>query len=686
MSFKQLAYVVPFLVVAGCGDKLTPFDPGNGDFATNDDSGMGGGGGGGGDMGGPVAVIDMAGFNQAGSPVVTITAPAAGAEVAGDKLDVTATVTSPTNTLIAAGSVQITITPPGGGIVTATMQLTATPNQYQGEIDIPAVPSGMSTFTVSAADIAGLKGSATGSYVHDHGPVLTFVKPTAISAKGSVSVEIIVDDTLHPITMLSQVSAGIRTATDVTLTQVTGAVPFRVAATVDLNAYNPTLDGSQIINAKATNSKGTVGKAAKQFTVDNAGPVIKITKPVEGEFVGGVVEIKADITDVSSKVNDGSVLAVFGGNLATSVNLTRLSNDTFHGFFDVRSLGTNYVLPQLSVRADDTLGNHSDVGEEIVVDNTKPWLTMDSNILVRSGKADDAGAIKCSSPFRPLGDDAAGEGATVQQIVTLRARIEDHGNWAPGLVLERFSGIDTPSVDLYALPDDGMTALAVDTDGDTYCDAVNPTLVPTTDVMMSGEALALHLSQMKVDGDGDLRLDAVHTPDTFPGGMCKSGVDPECPPVGCNYVGESGVVKPPPPLCVTTSQSIVLSYSADVISSIWTIGPVNTAECAGFQLDTLNRLPEGPTCVITTATDKAGNTNVSYPLHICIKRSAGACVNFIPTASHCTGVFDKAMQKIVPGTCKPAPEQSSTNPHPSPGTFSTGNKEVRWKNGVTVVP
>ena len=72
---------------------------------------------------------------------------------------------------------QITITPPGGGIVTAPMQLTATANTYAGEIDIPGVPSGASTFTVSAADIAGLKGSATGSYVHDHGPVLTFVNP-----------------------------------------------------------------------------------------------------------------------------------------------------------------------------------------------------------------------------------------------------------------------------------------------------------------------------------------------------------------------------------------------------------------------------------------------------------------------------------------------------------------------------
>src|SRR5438045_1906171 len=186
MSLKRLAYLISLCLAAGCGDKLTPFDPGTGDFATVDtDAGTMG------DIG-PVAVIDMAGFNQAGSPVVTIISPAAGAEVQGDTLLVKATVTSPTNALIASGSVQITVTPPGGGVVTATMNLTSTADTYQGQIAIDNVPSGNATFTVSAADLAGLKGSATGTYAHDHGPTLTFVKPTAMAAHGTVSVEIIV--------------------------------------------------------------------------------------------------------------------------------------------------------------------------------------------------------------------------------------------------------------------------------------------------------------------------------------------------------------------------------------------------------------------------------------------------------------------------------------------------------------
>ncbi|MDB4966926.1 MAG: hypothetical protein JWN44_2615 [Myxococcales bacterium] len=681
MSLKHLAYLAPLLLAAGCGDKLTPFNPGNSlDFASDPGDG---GGGGMGDMG-QMAVIDMAGFNQAGSPVVTIISPAAGAEVQYDTLIIKVTVTSPSSTLISSGSVQITVTPPGGGIVTAPMFLTAVADTYQGQIDIDNVPSGTASFTVSAADIAGLKGSATGSYIHDHGPTLTFAKPTATSVKGTVSVEILVDDPIHPITMLSQVKAGIRTSNDITLTQVMGASPFRVAATVDLTQYNPSLDGPQIITAQATNSKGTIGKALKSFTVDNAGPNIVITQPAAGTFVGGVIEIKADITD-PTKVNDGSVVAVFGGSLATSVNLTRLANDTFHGFFDVRSLGKNYVLPELSVRADDTLGNHGETGEEIIVDTTKPWLTMDSNIKLRVGKADPGGALECSSTTSPLGSDAAHEGQVVQQIVTLRARIEDHGNFAPGLAVERFSGIDDPTVTMYAMPDDG-TPLAVDTDGDTFCDDVNPTLVPTTDVMMSGEALALSMKSMTVKDGADFRFDATHTPTTR-GGTCVVGTDPDCPPVGCSYVGDTSNANPPPRLCVTTNQTYALSYSGSFLPAIWTVPPVSTAECAGFQLDTLNRLPEGPTCVIARATDKAGNTNVSFPLHICIDRGGGLCATFVPTATRCTGVYDKAMQKIVAGTCAMPPQQSAANPHPSPGTFTTLGKEVRYSDtGGSAVP
>src|SRR5262245_12138789 len=152
MRLTRLAYLAPFLLAAACGQKLEPLQPGDGGIPTDDANMSADDGGSSGDMVGAVAMVDMAGFNMAGSPLVNITAPAAGAEVHGDTLTVTATITSPTSTLIAGGSVIITVTPPGGSIVTKPMTLTATANVYQGDIDVSGVPSGMSTFTVSAAD------------------------------------------------------------------------------------------------------------------------------------------------------------------------------------------------------------------------------------------------------------------------------------------------------------------------------------------------------------------------------------------------------------------------------------------------------------------------------------------------------------------------------------------------------
>ncbi|HEY2745196.1 MAG TPA: Ig-like domain-containing protein [Polyangia bacterium] len=639
------------LLVAACGQSLQPLKPFDSGLPA-DDLSMERGDGGSKDLG--TALIDMTGFNQPGSPAITITAPTATTEVAGDTLSVTATITSPTSTQIKSDSVLITITPPGGAIITAPMSLTATANVYSGQINIGSIPSGPSSFTVSATDSMGLAGSAVGMYIHDHGPTITFVQPSAATAHNSVTLEAIIDDTLHPITMLSQVQAGIRMLGDITLTQVTGAVPFRVTATIDLNSYNPTLDGPQLITVQATNSNNTKTSATKQFTVDNSGPDITINTPAAGSFVGGVVTISATITDLSD-VNDSTVVAVFGGNLATSVALTRTdpTKNDYTGVFDVRSLGRNYVFPEFSVRADDTLGNHGELGEEIVVDNTPPWMTMNEAITMRVGQTNNTGQFECSQPFPPLGDEAVQEGAKVLQIITLRARVEDHGNTAPGLLVERISKVDPTTVTLFAVPDSAGVVLAVDTDNDANheCDDVNPLLIPTSDVMMSGEALALQLSPL-ARGAG--------APNFAPGGTT---------PAGCDLVGETGFA-PPKPICTTSDMTYVVPTFTDPTGAIFSIAPVSTNECVGFQLDSLNRLPEGPTCVITRAQDMAGNQMVSYPLHICIDRGTpGVCSTFAPASTDCTGRWDKVTQKLVAGFCNP--------PTPKTTGFPTDGSEIR---------
>jgi hypothetical protein len=164
---------------------------------------------------------------------------------------------------------------------------------------------------------------------------------------------------------------------------------------------------------------------------------------------------------------------------------------------------------------------------------------------------------------------------------------------------------------------------------------VNPTLIPTSDVMMSGEALALAMSPL-AKGTG--------TPDY----RAQPGT-----PTGCAEIGDAGTTMAPLRLCTGTSMYYVVPPFTDPTGAVFSIAPVSATECVGLQLDSLNRLPEGPTCVITRAVDRAGNQNVSYPLHICINRGGGLCNGFTPTASDCTGKWDKVNQKLLAGTCNP---------------------------------
>src|SRR5206468_4154599 len=137
---------------------------------------------------------------------------------------------------------------------------------------------------------------------------------------------------------------------------------------------------------------------------------------------------------------------------------------------------------------------------------------------------------ECSQPFSPLGTDAAHEGQVVPQLITLRARIEDRGNLAPGLAVERISLIDHTSVQMFVIHDDGQTPLAVDTDNDTYCDDVNPLLIPTPGpVVMQNEALSLQMAPMLGTGAPDYQASAAAAPPACTGGIGDASATPPKP-------------------------------------------------------------------------------------------------------------------------------------------------------------
>ncbi len=573
--------------------------------------------------------LDLA--SDVGGPTIVINAPVADADVPYNFMTVTVTVTAAAGAIVDGSTVLVQIPPlKSGGMATATSLSLIASGQYSGPVDITAVPPGAAEFVVIASDTMGRQTSVEGTYVHDPGPVITFIQPTAPTAHGSVNLDFLVTDTVHPV-VAANVTAGIRSGSDITLTQTPSTNPLEFTGLITFTSYTPALDGNQLITVQATNSAGVVGKAVKPFTVDNQGPVITFVNPVAGAFVGGVLNIQANISDISG-VNPSSVLAIFGGDSMTATTLTLEAGSTalYSGLFDVRKLPPNYALPIFSIRAADTLGNISELGEEIIVDNTPPRLELDPGSM-RVGTTVAGIGVECSQLFDPVGGDAANDGTIVPQIITLRARVEDRGNDPPGLAVERISGIDPTSVTLYAIPAGGK-ALAVDTDGDGNCDDVNPNLVPTDNlVQASNQAVAVALTPIPVSGTADFSPPISPNPSPF----SDPGYD-----ALCQEYGASGTMTPLP-LCLdaglkapngTPYLTIALPYTAAAVPAIWTIPPVLSTpdQCLGLQFDSLNRLPEGPTCIAVRAQDAVGNTNISPPLLVCVDHGGGGCATAPP--------------------------------------------------------
>ena len=627
---------------------------------------------------GPVFQGDLA--SDPGGPTITVISPQPLEEVHYNTLKVTAHIVSPAGTLIDTEKVRLLIpSNSASGYDSSPMSLTPTPDTYYGQIDISAIKStpAPQEFLVEASDVDGKTARVLVQYLHDGGPVITFVQPSKATATGAVNVEIIVDDKLHPLTDGSTVKAGIRTPNDITLTQVVGAVPLRMQGVVTFGSYTPPLDGLQLIQAEATNSVGTVGKATKQFTVDNAGPTIEFTKPAAGQFVGGVLTIAANIVDLSG-VDDSTTVAVIGGSSQWTVNLQRTlpAGSEFQGLFDVRALGIAFSFPTLSIRAADVLGNQSEKSIQIIVDNVPPAISIDPP-RNRQRIKNSTDSITCSAMRDPVGEEAISDGDAVLQVLTVRARIEDRGNLSPGQLFEFYSGIEPGSVQTFFAPANpagvgAKTVLVVDTDGDGICDDINPLLVPAPTAFTSNEAVTIQMQTIdNTSGAPDFRKQ----PD---GGFSIDAAG------FCSVIGSQSF-EVPIPLCTggmtVISNALSYGYNSDgKAPAIWAIPPITQLAplCGGMQFDTMNRLPEGLACVAARARDKAGNQNVSAPVRICIDHpspAGNACASWPPSPASmpdCTGVYDKVTKTIVPNsTCIPALRTGIEDPGYQPDVCAT---------------
>ncbi len=343
---------------------------------------------------------------------------------------------------------------------------------------------------------------------------------------------------------------------------------------------------------------------------DVIGPTIAFLSPLPDQYIFGNFAIEVKIDDPSG-IDDASVVATVSDldvnkqKIVHTVAMKREGNGVatdgqFIGVYQGPELSHLFFDPEIKVYAADVVGNYSTAGEGVFVDNSPPAIDLDPP-KTRVRKWNDG--WECSQAFDPLGDESSNDGDQVFQAVWLKARVEDRGNYALGLAHEHVSKVDPASVELWVIQATDAP-LIVDTDGDGFCDDVNPELKPSTQAMMPKEALVMSLVPVPSGGAPDF------TPDNQPAAP------------GCAVNGD-GQAMAPQPLCGETSLSFMLGYTNLLAeSSVWSPPPVKAMDldCQGLQVDAANRIADGPVCATVRARDNAANRNVAPPLRLCVNK------------------------------------------------------------------
>lgn len=517
---------------------------------------------------------------------------------------------------------------------------------YKGMVNISDLPDEQAVVVVQAADLNGNINSAEVTFQRDKGPRITFFTPVADQYyAGSVLLQFEVRDSDGVVE--SSVSANIGSVTlpahkiDESGEDPPHFLMYSYEIVFQDAMFDPALKGTQMIRVAARNSNNTATEATLQFVVDEEGPQIEIVNPLAGDLVGGILTIQAEVTD-PAEVNPSSVVAVLGGNVNDYYIELSLISGLYQANFDTRVFPDTFVYPSITVRAADMLGNENEVGHQFILDNRSPIISLDPPVDFRLASLNSEGQMECSWEFDPVGTDAADYGDVVPQIFWLRARIEDQGNRAQGLTYQHVSLVNPSTVKLYIL-DDTTYPLVLDTDGDGFCDEMNPELVPTTHPQGNNEVLVLNMEAIPPTGE------ARFTPEP----------DPQFPPI-CSISGPE--TDPPEPLCLDTEMTVAIFYGIDHTQpAIYSLPPIVPPDpvgvkCTGLQFDSLaNNISEGWACVAVRAEDYLGNIGISPPLAVCVDYeldgNPSVCSQAPDPASFCLGTQDPNTLEISSTPC-----------------------------------
>jgi len=590
-----------------------------------------------------------------GDVMIEIAAPGDGVVVqAGSLVDVNAHVfvDSSGTDVIDPTSVQAAVTAMGdSAAVDSTKLAPQGMDMFSGRLSIGARPTGTYTLTITATSSGGKKGAQSVTIQIDAGPTLFVRTPQAMqSYKGLLVIEVVAEPGLTP-PLMGPFATVASYPVQLDLVGDPSANTYRGMINLDdpvPGTSVPPLFGEQLLTVWAANGNGQRVDLHLVFVIDEEGPVFTKTSPAPGEIVGDIMTIAATITDPAG-VLDASVIAVIGDDTTPAKFNVQLKPDGLGAYsvlFDTRKLtgcpdppsaaDRCIVYPTISFRASDELGNESAIGYDFSVDNIAPVADLDPPKL-RSFRIEEMNV--CSFEFDPLSNnslpgDMPNDRNVVPQVFDLRARIEDDGNHAPGLKGAPISLVDPDRTAVYVL-DDESQALIVDTDGDGWCDAINPLLVPTTQPPTdNNQVLRIRLAPVTAAGVANFMSDSsLPAPPTTQ--FCRRGNDPTLPQ----------------PLCGGNQPTIAIGYTGNAAEpAIWSLEDIDREWCFGKQFDAYanNITDKSWACIAVQTTDFANNTGVSPPLRVYVDQT-----NAIPpgtigpgTPPNCTGTYD-SMAKTV---------------------------------------
>jgi hypothetical protein len=267
-------------------------------------------------------------------PIVSISSPASGIKVHGS---VPVSVSASDNVGVAKVDLYI-----DGKYISTTSTA-----PYTFNVDTTTLTYGTHTLAVEAFDPAGNQTMSSGIYIIvDNPPKVSITNPSNTNINGIINILINATDD-------NQVSYVDLYIENVKQTRITSP-PYSYIW--DTRTF---LDGSHTISATACDSAGQTQSASNNIIIDNTGPTINITGPLNPKIYG-LINIMANALD-----NSGVALVEF---YIDNIKQVTFNNPPFSYNWDTSGCSVNSIH-NITVKAYDQQGNMQQATMNVIVTN-----------------------------------------------------------------------------------------------------------------------------------------------------------------------------------------------------------------------------------------------------------------------------------------------------------------------------